>query len=287
MHRLFLFVAPPKKLKELVNNMWTSPDLDVFYASGEPPTNAVPWNVFVLNEIEPSGVHSHLHRAIVQSLDHTNEAKPIAKIMSKFFPDPTINTYPESDPIGATVYHLGGSNNLYIHFPRWRRLVAEDPTQEWIFTYPVIRSLCLWMMDIGVVSVQTLSCLSLQDYVINIEQPFTTLEEGVVRTLVHGKEGVEGEEFLLPPLDYLLPHIWNTMTGNEGLSVVVGSAGISERNELAVRALANYLANIARFSPNLTHLSEWIDEYQEEHRSVSEGFITKADNPPNNGVMFG
>lgn len=271
-----------KELKEMVTDMWTSPDLDVFYNDGIPPTDAVRWQVFVMNEIEPSGVHAHLHRAIVEG-----KAQPIAKIMSKFFPDPTINIYPEADPIGATVYHLGGGRNLYIHFPRWRRLVPEDSTQEWIFTYPLLKSLCLWMKDIGVVSVQSLCCLSLQDFVVNSEEPFTALEEGVVRTLIHGRNSVGNEEFLLPPIDYLLPHIWNLMTGNEGLSVVVGSAGISERNEEAVKALAEYLTTMTRFSPDITHLSEWIDEYQEEHRSVSEGFITKADNPSNNGVMFG
>lgn len=255
-------------------------DLDVFPCEGARMWS-LPQKLIVLNESEPSGVNMYLHRAIMQ-----REPFKLATLMSKFMPDPTINIFPETDTLGATLYRLNPST-LYLHFPRWRRLRPDDSTLEWIYTYPVMRGICLWAESIGVCRIETLGVLSLQDYVVNTDEPFTTLKDSEWRMLMHQVLQKTDDEFLLTPVEYLLPNLWRTISGNEGLSVVVGSAGISERNETATKTLGKYLLTHHSIELDFTHLPEWIDEYEEETRTVSEGFITKADPPSNNGVMFG
>ncbi len=261
---------------------YLTPDLDVFPCEGVRMW-PFPQTLIVVNESEPSGTNMHLHRAIM-----LREPERVAHLMSKFMPDPTINIYPleNSDPIGATLYRLNPST-LYLHFPRWRKIRPDDSTQEWIYTYPVMRGVCLWAQSIGVSRIETLGILSLQDYVVNLEEPFTSLKETEWRTLNHKVPYKSDEEFLLTPVEYILPYLWRIITGNEGLSVVVGSDGVSERHEEATKTLGQYLLSHHKIKLNLEHLSQWIDEHEEETRSVSEGFITKADNPSSNGVMFG
>jgi len=261
-------------------------DIDIFYEEGEQfarhlsPSSTL----YAMLAWEPSESHYLLHKAILAN----PQTKRVATIMSKFFPDTTLNIFPEGEEIGWGLYRLC-EGHYYLSIPRWRRLNPEDSTAEWIFTYPVVSSICQWAEHFNFRSLQTLACTSLHNFVVGGNTEFTQLEEGELEILNYKDCDAKSEDsYLLDPLSYHLPHLYSKMQ-YEGLSVIVGSAGISETDRAAALTLGAYINKETEnvFTPDFADIDTWIEELTEEAEPASEGFISKANDRSNNGVMFG
>lgn len=256
-------------------------DIEVFYGDNEYRYGGV---LYTMLGWEPSESHYLLHKAILAN----PQAKKVATMMSKFFSDPTLNIFPNGEEVGWSLYLLS-PGHYYLHIPRWRRLNPEDSTGEWIYTYPVVSSICQWAESNNFHSIRSLACTSIHNFVIGGTTEFTQLEEGEIEILNHqNTDRHEENAFLIDPLSYYIPHMFSMMK-YEGLSVVVGSVGISETDRVAALTLGSYITTETenKFNPDFADIDTWIDEITEEAEPASEGFISKVNDPSNNGVMFG
>ena len=236
---------------------------------------------------EPNYCHFMLHEAIVK-----NCADPIGYIHSKFLISPTMNTIPDSEPIALELYKLT-DETYYLAIPKERKLNIHDQYADWIFTYPICRSISLFCLENNFTEVYGMSHLSIHHFLEN-QEDYTNLQSDEIEVYDHSTDSFEclvvedSQEpaFIMSPLTYNIPKVF-TMFGGKGLNILAGSSELGKIDKASAKTLSKFITERFNFKPSIRTIDSTYKEILKAESIPSEAFITKGDDRSNSGVMFG